>query len=71
MTHDPPNERKRPAARRAAIGFRPCGLVPLPLLIMMVGCNMSTAMWLANPFVTASMARVLDGPPAIPGAPNV
>lgn len=66
MPSEPATARQRPVARRSAIGFRPCDLVPLPFLIMMVGCNVSAAMLLANPFVTASMTRVLDGPPAAP-----
>ncbi|WP_146604445.1 hypothetical protein [Rhodoplanes roseus] len=64
MTFDPVDARKRPAPRRAAIGFRPCDLVPFPLLAMVVGCNLSAAMTLANPFVVASMMSILDGPTA-------
>ncbi|MDC7785680.1 hypothetical protein PQJ75_06220 [Rhodoplanes sp. TEM] len=62
MTPVPVDGRERPAFRRAAIGFRPCDLVPFPLLVMMVGCNVSAAMMLANPFVTAAMITVFDAP---------
>lgn len=53
--------RNRPVARRAGRGAWRHDLLPLPLLIMVMSCNVSAAMMLANPFVTASMLMVLDG----------